>query len=206
MAPALKILSLFDRSGVMVKPWHDNGHEILTVDLAPAEHNMRSCQVDLDYPENWRWFLEGWDIIFAFPPCDDLASSGARWWASKGPPALRSALDRARRVWLCDSKLTVIENPIGRLRHASGFGQPTFKFHPYEFAGYTPEDVSQRYQKTTCLWCRGDWREPAKKPLPPTADGKKRIHHMSSKQRKLDGTVTPKGFAIAIYEAHKDIK
>ena len=82
----MRILSLFDRSGRMVEPWFKAGHDVMTVDIEPARHNMPSMQVSID--EHFRDVimptLGQWDCIFSFPPCTDLASSGAWCWERKG--------------------------------------------------------------------------------------------------------------------------
>ena len=81
------VLSLCDRTGNMVLPWLEAGWRAVTVDLEPAvnPHGNRTHVVS----DVRRFVLRHRpSIVFAFPPCTHLASSGARWFRSKGLPAL----------------------------------------------------------------------------------------------------------------------
>lgn len=183
------IISLFDRSGVMVKPWRDAGYSTLTIDIESARHDGPSLQADaLDLPP-----LSA-DIVFAFPPCTHLAGSGARWWEAKGPRALEEALslvDAARR--LCDTAdYWMLENPVGRL--STHWRKPDWTFNPCEYAGYS--DESEAYTKKTCIWSNFD--KPPTKPLPPTLGSK--MHRIPpGPDRQFLRSLTPRGFAIAVF-------
>ena len=79
------VLSLCDRTDNMVRPWLDAGHECWIVDVQhPPGVEIR------DYPDSGRLVTVGADVltwlpprrdylfVAAFPPCTDLAVSGAR--------------------------------------------------------------------------------------------------------------------------------
>ena len=99
------ILSLFDYTGNMVKPWADAGHECLCID---TKHSIRADRVEGRITYRWGDVrvmtptdLPLPSIIFAFPPCTHLAVSGARDWKRKGLQALIDALElieAARRL------------------------------------------------------------------------------------------------------------
>ena len=92
---------------------------------------------------------EKWDIMIAFPPCTDLAVSGARWFPEKRAngsqqKAIDFFLDIAYRK-TGDIPMRVIENPIGIM--SSKFRKPDQIIQPWMFGhGET---------KATCLWLFG---------------------------------------------------
>jgi len=102
------VLSLFDYSGVMVKPWKEAGYKTLCVDI------------QRDGTDVLRWLPPRTDyrIVFAFPPCTDLAISGARWFKDKGLPGLAGAIElveRARDICEWSGAPWMLENPISTL-------------------------------------------------------------------------------------------
>ncbi len=131
--------------------------------------------------------------ILAAPPCTDLASSGSRWWASKGQDALLGSLavaDACLRVAIQHRpQWWALENPVGRLRHY--YGDPTLIFNPC--------DYGDPYTKRTLLW--GIFTIPDKTPVDPT-DGSK-MHRMSpGPMRARLRSATPPGFARAFFNAN----
>ena len=95
---------LFDVTGIMAQPWLEAGYECWTVDLQhpPAyetggitrEGNLVKVHADLRHP--WLCPVDRNRIAFAFafPPCDHLAVSGARWFKGKGLRRLSLSLSR----------------------------------------------------------------------------------------------------------------
>jgi hypothetical protein len=87
------VISFFDLSGVLVKPWADAGYECHIIDMQhpPGETIEGSLtKWGMDVFEWERVFFEKYpekidEVAFAsfFPPCTDLAVSGARWFAQK---------------------------------------------------------------------------------------------------------------------------
>lgn len=142
-----------------------------------------------------------------FPPCTDLAVSGARWFKQK---ELNNPGTRARAMALVywsdemGKKLKCpyfIENPVSVI--SSEWRTPDFSFHPYQYGGYDGGG-DDGYTKKTCLWTGGGFRLPKLKPIdldPKTAD---RIHKMPpSAERQNERSKTPLGYAQAIFETHK---
>ena len=71
----MKVLSLCDYTGNMLKPWAEAGHECTAVDI---KHNGFSTRDGVDYfgasVQEYKSFTEDeYDIIFAFPPCTHTA-------------------------------------------------------------------------------------------------------------------------------------
>lgn len=127
------VISLFDHTGNMVRPWAESGYECWCVDLqndsARTEKNIRYIRSDIML---WSIPAETKAIImFAFPPCTDLAVSGARWWRGKGLSALSKAIGLVgRAAELCNDSGApwMLENPIGCL--SSHWRKPDAQFDP----------------------------------------------------------------------------
>jgi len=194
----VKILSLFDKSGVMVRPWVDAGISCTIVDiqhpLGITEGNPRRIGADM---RTWRP-TEHYDIVFAFPPCDHLASSGARWWEGKGEGLHQEALQLVSAALDCIQAATpyywMIENPQGRL--STDWRPPDIYFDPYMYGGYL-SPPGDRYTKKTGLWLSKGFPIPPRKSVHPSEGS--RMHKMSSKQKDAR-SLTPKGFAVAMFQ------
>ena len=102
-----------------------------------------------------------WDMIIAFPPCTDLAVSGARWFDKKRADGRqRKSIEFFCQFLTADCDKIAIENPIGIISGdyitkwfpdlAEKYGlpiKPSQTIQPYEFGEPT--------RKTTCLWLKG---------------------------------------------------
>mgnify|MGYP003421247268 len=195
----MRILSLCDYTGNMLKPWALAGHECVAVDLAQDNPGFRDginyvCADVFSYSVD-----EPFDYVFAFPPCTDLAVSGARWWEQKG---IRATIESLQLVEAClticktATKSWMIENPVGRL--SSAWRKPDYTFDPC--------DYGDPYTKKTCLWVGGDFIMPEKAPVEPVrvcAQGSwlQQLGGKSEKTKRLRST-TPMGFACAVYLAN----
>jgi len=161
-------------------------------------------------------------VVFgmAFPVCTDLAVSGAAHFKRKAevdPTFQIKAYGRAAECGHLFFVLDVphfVENPVSVL--ATLWRKPDYSFQPYEYGGYIPDDQAEHpkwpeyiapkdaYPKKTCLWTGGGFKMPQKKSVTP-------IEGYSTQHLKLGGksmktknirSATPRGFAIAIYEAN----
>lgn len=185
------VISLFDRSGVMVEPYRQIGMRTLTIDIEPARHDGESLQVSaLDLPSN---LTAG--IVFAFPPCTHLAGSGARWWAAKGPKALEEslALVEAAKNLCLSAEWWLIENPVGRL--STHWRKPDWTFDPCEFAGYSDDPAAEAYTKRTCIWSNIEKPEP--RAVAPVLGSKMHLIPPGPNRQYLR-SLTPQGFARAV--------
>ena len=218
------IVSLFDESGNMVRPWAIDGHQCFCFDLQnngkvetfPSGGKITFLGGDLSEPaarEVIKNLKPG--LIFAFPPCTDLAVSGAKHFASKlakNPHYLRDAMSL---VYLaadianeCGEVPYMIENPVSVI--SSQWRKPDFIFHPWYFGGYLPvNDVHPRfpdilpprdaYPKKTCLWVGNGFKMPMAVPVTPQKDnpGWAKLGGKSARTKKIRSE-TPRGFAIAV--------
>lgn len=194
------ILSLCDRTGNMIKPWVDAGFRAVTIDLQPAEwkHPLRThIQADVRYIKPMPA-----KMVFAFPPCTHLASSGARWFRDKGLAALIEGLEVVEACRsLCEQigAPYMIENPVGQL--ATWWRDPDHTFHPVHYAGWSPEPANDEYTKKTCLWTGHGFVMPDRKPGDPTLGSL--MHRLPPSDDRADlRSATPLGFAYAVFNAN----
>ena len=197
----MQVLSLCDRTGNMVRPWLEAGVRCVTVDLQAAtwSHPLRThIQADVRALKPMQA-----DIVFAFPPCTHLASSGARWFKDKGLRLLIEALEIVEACReLCDGSGApwMLENPVGTL--ATYWRQPDYTFHPVHYAGYSPEPEADEYTKKTCLWTGGGFVMPDRKPGEPTLGSM--MHRLAPSEDRADlRSATPLGFAYAVFHANR---
>jgi hypothetical protein len=187
----------------MAEPWARAGFDCICVDVN-AEPGVRDGVefVRADVRSYWPPIGE-YAFVAAFPPCTHLAASGARWWKSKGFAAVADGLDlvaACERICEWTGAPYFIENPIGRL---SNIHKPDHKFDPCDFGGYLT-DGGDAYTKRTCLWTGGGFVMPELKRVEPVEGSK--MHRISpSKTRADDRSVTPKGFAIAVFQSNNPL-
>lgn len=199
------VLSLCDRTGVMVQPWLDAGFECWCVDLQHEPGVHRDGNIVRVGGDVHRWLppRDEYRIAFAFPPCTDLAVSGARWFKDKGLGGLGAAIDlveRCRDILEWCGCPWMLENPIGTL--ATYWRESDHQFDPYEFAGYLDDPLTDAYTKRTCLWTGGGFAMPETKPVLPIHGSK--MHRLPpSDERANLRSVTPGGFAKAVFEANQ---
>jgi hypothetical protein len=148
----MKILVACEESGAVSSRLIASGHNVTSCDLQSSSHPAAAVRSRHIQGDVLPLLAEQWDLVIAFPPCTDLASSGARWFAEKrANGSQRASID----FFLNFTALTcpyAIENPIGIM--STQYRKPDQIIHPWQFGhGET---------KATCLWLHG------LKPLTPT--------------------------------------
>jgi hypothetical protein len=198
------VLSLFDHTGNMVAPWAEAGSLCYCVDLKhPAgEHREGNVvRVGADIRE-WLPPYAAVKILFAFPPCTSVAVSGARWFRDKGLGSLVEALelfDAALRLAEWTGAPYMIENPVSTV--STYWRKPDHAFDPCDYGAYV-HPAADAYAKKTCLWVGNGFVMPKVKRVTP-ADGSKMHRLPPSDDRASLRSVTPKGFAQAVFEANR---
>lgn len=205
------VLSLYDYSGVMVEPWLEAGYSAMIVDIKhpsgfSVNEERRLVKLGGDARE-WKHVLmlnlENVKFVFGFPPCTDLASSGARWWKRKREENPRFQEEAMELVYLVRNIAKwhrvpyMIENPVGRI--STLWRPPNHYFHPWEYCGYCEDDT---YSKKTGLWTSEDFVMPSPNLMPGfTMDMvDERIYRAPDmKGRKERRSKTPAGFAYAVW-------
>lgn len=210
------VLSLCDRTGVMVQPWLDAGYECWIVDVQHPQgfHRVGASELYRVGEDVRVWpclsdiqdFGRHLAIVFAFTPCTDVAVSGAKHFKDKGLEALYKSLGlliRCREI--CDGSEApwMLENPVSTF--STYWREPDYIFHPWQYARYLADVKQDAYTKKTCLWVGGGFVIPPMKPASFLHEPD-RIHRMArSKDRGDKRAVTPAGFARAVFEANEPI-
>jgi hypothetical protein len=205
------VISLCDITGHMVQPWIEAGYRAILVDPqhgnttfdGPVTKFAGTVEEAMDYIGH-AFRTKEVAAVFGFPPCTDMAVSGARWFSNK---YAADKLFQAKAVMVAEQCRTVgrlsgapwfVENPVSVL--ASAFGKPQHSFHPADYTAYEPGD---NYTKKTCLWTGGGFvmPEPAKDDTLGAPDN--RIHFASpGPERANFRSATPMGFARAVFAAN----
>jgi site-specific DNA-cytosine methylase len=129
--------------------------QAVTIELRRLGHEAYSCDIQECSGGHPEWHLqqdvtsllyEKWDMIIAFPPCTDLAVSGARWFPQKRADGRQQrSIEFFMRFANADCPRVAIENPIGIM--SSEYRKPDQIIQPWMFGhGET---------KATCLWLKG---------------------------------------------------
>lgn len=209
------------------KPWADSGYQVIMIDPQHPKGISRDGNYILmgDMIENSYDYLASvlyrrqCKLVAGFPPCTDVAVSGAAHWQRKFE---KDRYFQAKAAIIAQECKTIgelaqcpwfFENPVSGF--SSIFGKPNFTFHPYEFGGYLPEDdihplypsyfkPRDSYPKKTCLWSGGGFLLPEKKPVKVDngySDQYKKLGGRSLKTKNIR-SATPRGFSQAVYEKY----
>lgn len=199
----LTVLSLCDRTGNMLRPWAAAGYRCVAVDTQHPKKGKSEGGIEYIHADvrNYLPPRTEYAACFAFPPCTDLAVSGARWYAEKGLAALYDAIglvEACRRICEWTDAPYFLENPVSTL--STYWRKLDYTFNPCDFGGYiSPE--TDNYTKKTCLWIGNGFIMPGPLRVVPTEGSK--IHLMPpSPDRANLRSETPVGFAQAVFEAN----
>jgi hypothetical protein len=215
------VISLCDLTGHAVRPWVDAGYDALLVDPQHVEISSEKSPSGatiwkLPYTVEEAGAVLGEAIrtrviaiVFGWPPCTDMAVSGARWFEKKrqADPMFQAkavmVAEQCRMVGVLSGAPYLVENPVSVL--ASAFGKPSHTFNPHDFTAYEPND---HYTKKTCLWTGNGFVMPAPLRIYSRRWGKpdNRIHAAPpGPERANFRSATPMGFARAVFAAnHRD--
>ena len=140
----LRILVACEESQAVCKVFRERGHFAYSCDLLPCSGGHPEWHFQRDIFEVLETHGQ-WDLVIAFPPCTDLAVSGARYFSNKIKDGRQL---KAMNFFLEFTKLTckwAIENPIGIM--STHYRKPDQIIQPWQFGhGET---------KATCLWLNG---------------------------------------------------
>lgn len=76
----MRVLVACEESQTVCKSFRSLGHEAYSCDIQPCSGGHPEWHLQVDALEMLKM---RWDMIIAFPPCTDLAASGARYFAQK---------------------------------------------------------------------------------------------------------------------------
>jgi hypothetical protein len=207
------VVSMCDFTCNVARPWADAGFTCYCIDVQHPTGTTQDGNIFkvgasiLDCVSLWLRAGEKIDFAFAAPPCTHTATSGARHFISKGPQKAAEAFELIARVdslckWFrCPYAW---EQPVAVT--STYCGKPDYTFDPCEYAAYLPDPTANAYTKKTCLWTGGGFKMPEPKAVAPV----KVCPQGSWLQRKGGSSLatknarsaTPKGFAVAMFQAN----
>jgi len=137
----MKVLVACEYSGRVRDAFIKKGHNAISCDLLPTDLSGPHYQGDIS-----NILDDKWDMIIAFPPCDHLAVSGARWFKEKQADGRQQqGIDFFMSIANADCPKIAIENPISIM--STKWRKPDQIIQPWQFGhGET---------KATCLWLKG---------------------------------------------------
>lgn len=156
----MKILVACEESQAVTIELRKLGHEAYSCDIIecsgghPEWHFMQDVKelLNITIPKRFEMqsggctFIDKWDMIIAFPPCTDLAVSGAAWFEQKRKDGRQqSSVDFFMLFANHPCEKIAIENPVGIM--SSKWRKPDQIIQPYQFGDSA--------RKKTCLWLKG---------------------------------------------------
>ena len=162
----MKVLVACEESQEVCKAFRARGHEAYSCDILPCSGGHPEWHIQGDVRIE---FTKKRDFTISFPPCTDLAVSGARWFENK---RLSGEQEQSISFFLaCFNNSDVVENPIG-IMNGGEYLKKWFPFY-YKLAKdlgvFDNIQIIQPWQfghgetKATCLF-----RKPHIKELIPT--------------------------------------
>lgn len=140
----MRVLVACEESQEVCKAFRARGHEAYSCDLQDCSGGHPEWHIKQDALEVMRGGQ--WDIILAFPPCTDLACSGARWFIEKREDGRQQkSIDFFLEFTKTDCPKVAIENPVGIM--STIYRKPDQIIQPWMFG--------HRETKKTCLWLKG---------------------------------------------------
>lgn len=177
----MKILVACEESQAVTVELRKLGHEAYSCDLIPCSgghpewHIMDDALKHLGgNPDNIFSTMDGldhiapprWNMIIAFPPCTDLAVSGARHFAQKRADGRQQrSIEFFMKFVNAPCDRVAIENPVGIM--STNYRKPDQIINPWQFGH--PET------KKTCLWLKN---------LPPLEETENVYEYMMNLPRK----------------------
>lgn len=199
------ILSLYDESGNFVKPWLDRGYDCTIVDIKHEDEVVgRLTKVGGDIRTLRLLEFNDVEFVAAFPPCTDLAVSGAGWFESKRRERPNFQVEAMELVYIARDIAEYydvpyfIENPVSVI--STLWRKPDYIFHPYEYSGYCETDT---YKKKTCLWTNDKFVMPKPNFAPDIKIDSRILGYAPSPERATLRSLTPMGFAEAVFQANR---
>jgi len=205
---------LCDLTGVMAAPWVEAGYHAILVDPQHPEgvhdtDDLTKVGHIIDHPITWSVISQALStgrvkFVGGFPPCTDLAVSGARWFETKREADPAFQFKAMHVVWQCQiiGELSgapwFAENPVSQI--SSLWRKPDHIFSPEQFTGFCAED---NYTKKTCLWTGGGFVMPEQFRDDSLGAPDDRIHKCPpGAERANIRSATPAGFARAVFLAN----
>ena len=139
----MNVLIACEESQAVCIAFRNRGHNAYSCDILPCSGGHPEWHIQGDVRNH---LYEKWDMIIAFPPCTDIASSGARWFPQKRADGRQQkAIEFFLLFTNLDCSKVSIESSVGIM--STIYKEPTQYIEPWEYGhGET---------KKTCLWLKG---------------------------------------------------
>lgn len=139
-----RVLVACEESQAVTKAFRKLGIEAFSCDLLPCSGGHPEWHFQEDMFEVIKR-EEKFDLMIAFPPCTDLAVSGARHFERKiADGSQQKSIQFFMDVINADVERIVVENPIGIM--SGKYRKPDQIIQPWMFG--------DKAQKSTCLWLK----------------------------------------------------
>ena len=124
----MNVLVACEYSGRVRDEFAKLGHSAISVDYLPSETEGKHIQGDvLDVIKSQKW-----DLMIAFPPCTDLAVSGAKYFAEKRADGRQQkALEFINALLDAPIEKIALENPVGVI--STYIRKPNQYVQPWQF-------------------------------------------------------------------------
>lgn len=140
----IRILIACEESQAVTKAFRKLGFESFSCDLLPCSGENPEWHYQEDMFEVIKREPK-FDLMIAFPPCTDLAVSGARHFERKiADGSQKRSVDFFMSVINADIERIAVENPIGIM--SGKYRKPNQIIQPWMFG--------DKAQKSTCLWLK----------------------------------------------------
>lgn len=149
------ILCLCDLTGVMARPWVEHGYKAVLVD---PQHGTThedgamlklACTIEEAFDQISMLVRSGrLAFVAGFPPCTDMAVSGAQWFARKYEAdhlfqaKAVSVAEQCRVIGEMSGVPYMVENPVSVLSNV--FGKPSHTFDPWITRGSRQRTTTRR--------------------------------------------------------------
>lgn len=138
----MRILVACEESQAVTIELRKLGHEAFSCDLLPCSGEHPKWHIQGDALEQLN---KGWEMLIAFPPCTDLAVSGARHFDRKQKDgSQQKSIEFFMEFINAPIEKIAVENPIGIMSKL--YKKPSQIIQPYYFG--------DKAQKSTCLWLK----------------------------------------------------
>lgn len=139
----VRVLVACEESQAVCKAFRELGHEAYSCDILDCSGGHPEWHIKGDVTNLLK---EHWDLIIAFPPCTDLAVSGARHFKRKiADGSQQKSIDFFMLFANANCERIAIENPVSIM--STKWRKPDQIIQPYQFG--------HEAKKTTCLWLKG---------------------------------------------------
>lgn len=170
----MRVLVACEESQAVCKAFRELGHEAYSCDIEPCSgghpewHIMQDVlpllngNCEFKTTDGEKHIIQGkWDMIIAFPPCTDLAVSGAAWFERKRKNGKqRKSIEFFCKFLTANCEKIIVENPVNIisgnyiLQHFPDIAE-IYKLPRKCTQIIQPYEHGEHAKKTTCLWLKG---------------------------------------------------